>query len=98
MLDEPEILILDEPTVGLDPEERIKLRNYISEISTDRTVMLATHIVGDIESIAREVIIMKNGIIVKSGPPAELIKEVFEKTGKTVGLEEVFLYCFGVKK
>ena len=92
MLGEPEIMILDEPTVGLDPEERIKLRNYISDISRDRTVLLATHIVGDIETIARDVILMKHGKIVVSGAPSALTEEVSAKVGKPAGLEDVYLY------
>ncbi len=72
MLDNPEIMILDEPTAGLDPEERIRLRNYISEISRNRTVLLATHVVSDIESIAQSVIVLSHGKIKISGSPAEL--------------------------
>lgn len=61
LLNNPEILILDEPTAGLDPHERIKFRNIVSAFSKDRTVLLSTHIVSDIDSIAREVVMMKHG-------------------------------------
>lgn len=61
LLNDPEILILDEPTAGLDPHERIKFRNIVSAFSKDRTVLLSTHIVSDVDSIAREVVMMKNG-------------------------------------
>lgn len=90
MLDNPEILILDEPTVGLDPEERIRLRNHIAEISADRTVLLATHVVDDIECIADKVILMKKGQLLKFSSPSELMDEISGKVGEFHGtFEEV---------
>ncbi|SFE22339.1 ABC-type multidrug transport system, ATPase component [Paenibacillus catalpae] len=65
LLNDPEVLILDEPTAGLDPYERIKFRNLISLISRDRTVLLSTHIVSDIDSIAKETVMIKAGKIGK---------------------------------
>ena len=62
VLGDPEILILDEPTAGLDPKQRVALREFISEISANRMVIWATHIVSDVESIADEVIFMKKGV------------------------------------
>ncbi len=64
LLNDPEILILDEPTAGLDPHERIKFRNLVSIFSRDRTVLLSTHIVPDIDSIAKQTIMIKDGKIV----------------------------------
>ena len=61
MLNNPKVLILDEPTAGLDPNERIRFRNLISELSQDRLVLLSTHIVSDIEYIANQVLLMKDG-------------------------------------
>lgn len=73
VLNSPEILILDEPTAGLDPKERIRIRNLISEISSDKIVLLATHVVSDVESIGREVILLKKGKVVKQDTPQNLL-------------------------
>lgn len=78
-LGNPQVMILDEPTAGLDPEERIKIRNYISELAEDKIVILSTHIVSDIESIANKIILLKEGRIIKSSTPEELIKSVADK-------------------
>lgn len=67
MLNDPEILILDEPTAGLDPKETIRFRNLIGELAENRIVLLSTHVVADVEAIANEVFFMKDGQIVKSG-------------------------------
>ena len=75
MLNEPKILILDEPTAGLDPAERIRFRNIISRISKDRIVLIATHIVQDVEYIANEVMILKEGFLVQKGSIAELCRK-----------------------
>ena len=76
ILNEPEILILDEPTAGLDPKERIRFRNIISRLSENRIVILATHIVSDVEYIAKEVILIKNGVIVETASPRELTENL----------------------
>ncbi|MGN0583498.1 MAG: ATP-binding cassette domain-containing protein [Oscillospiraceae bacterium] len=90
MLDDPEILILDEPTAGLDPEERIRLRNHIAEISENRTVLLATHVVDDIECIANKVILMKKGELLRFDSPSVLMDEIAGKVGEYHGtFEEV---------
>lgn len=72
MLNDPAILILDEPTAGLDPLERIRFRNIISRLGDNRTVLLATHIVSDVEHIARDILLLKDGQLIKQGTPAEL--------------------------
>ena len=76
VLGDPEILILDEPTAGLDPKQRISIRNYISRIAFDKIVLIATHVVPDVEFIARDVIMLKKGVIADNAPPAELMKKI----------------------
>lgn len=76
MLNDPKILVMDEPTAGLDPGERVRFRNFISEFSHDRMVLISTHIVSDIEYISTRNVIMKDGKIVNVGTTSELVKEI----------------------
>jgi ABC-type multidrug transport system ATPase subunit len=88
VLGNPEILILDEPTAGLDPKQRIAIRNYISKIAFNKIVIIATHVVSDIEFIAKEIIILKKGVIVDIKPSAELTQKIFDKVWNIVTGEE----------
>ncbi len=88
LLNDPKILILDEPTAGLDPQERIRIRNFISTISGNRIVLLATHIVSDVESIARETLFMRHGELIRTGVPAELLQEIDGKVFEVLFPEE----------
>ncbi|MBS4175224.1 ABC transporter ATP-binding protein [Bacillus sp. FJAT-49736] len=73
LLNDPKVLIVDEPTAGLDPKERIRFRNLLSQIAYDRIVLLSTHIVSDIEYIAKEVLILKNGELIQKSTPQMLL-------------------------
>lgn len=75
MLNNPQILILDEPTVGLDPKERVKFRKLISSFANNKIVILSTHIVADVEYIANEIIVLKKGMILNKGTTDILLKE-----------------------
>lgn len=90
LLGNPKILILDEPTAGLDPKERIGIRNYIAELSKDKIILFATHVVSDIECIADHVLLIKKGEIVVTGTPVELIEQMHGKVAEiTCTLDDV---------
>ncbi len=98
LLGDPKVLILDEPTAGLDPRERVRIRNFIKELAKNRIVLLATHIVSDIESIADEVLLMKKGQLLRMDPPAELIAAIpdtWTPVAFRLNLEDVYLYFLG---
>ncbi|MBU5292963.1 ABC transporter ATP-binding protein [Anaerosalibacter bizertensis] len=76
LLNDPKIIILDEPTAGLDPQERTRFRNLLSDISKDKIIILSTHIISDIESIAKETIMIKNGEIIMRGSHREILSNM----------------------
>lgn len=79
LLGNPKVVLLDEPTAGLDPKERIRIRNFISSLSKNKIILLATHIVSDIESISDKIIMMRKGQLVGIGTPAELTNSLIGK-------------------
>ncbi|AXT55127.1 ABC transporter ATP-binding protein [Aquimarina sp. AD1] len=79
LLNDPKIIIFDEPTVGLDPEERVRFRNLISDLAQDCIVILSSHIVSDIDTIADQVAVMKDGTLLSQGNQEQLIKLVDQK-------------------
>ena len=92
LLGNPKLLILDEPTAGLDPKERVNLRNYIHQLSQNKIILLATHVVSDVESIADRILIMKAGELVADDTPEHLVHAVDGNN-----LEDVYMNYFGDK-
>jgi len=84
LLNDPKVLIFDEPTVGLDPEERVRFRNLISDLAQDCIIILSSHIVSDIETIADEVAVMKGGMLITKGTQPDVIKSVAGKVFEIV--------------
>ena len=93
MLNDPKILILDEPTAGLDPKERVRFRNLISSFASDKIVLLSTHIVSDVEYIAGDILVMKKGVLVHTGKPSKILGDirgmVWECRVPTDGVQEM---------
>jgi len=84
LLNDPEILVVDEPTVGLDPEGRVRFRHLLAELSGDRVVILSTHIVSDVEAVANDIAIMNMGRLVRRSSPEELLRLVEERVWEWV--------------
>jgi ABC-2 type transport system ATP-binding protein len=76
LLNDPQVLIVDEPTAGLDPEERIRIRDVLTDLSADRVVILSTHIVSDVEAVAEDIAILARGRLRRRGRPEELLGDV----------------------
>lgn len=91
MLGNPHIIILDEPTAGLDPKERVRLRNVLAELSKTCIVIVATHVVSDVEHVAKEILLLKEGNLIDKASPQALI----DKYAAGGTLEDVYLAIFG---
>ena len=76
LLNDPQLLIVDEPTVGLDPEERVRFRNLLSDLSGERIVILSTHIVSDVEATATHIVLINKGQLLREAAPEDLLKEL----------------------
>ncbi|WP_327352666.1 ABC transporter ATP-binding protein [Streptomyces sp. NBC_01304] len=76
LLADPQVIIVDEPTAGLDPEERVRFRNLLSDLAADRVVMLSTHIVSDVESVASDIAVVAQGRLLRRGSPEDLLAAV----------------------
>lgn len=91
LLGNPRLLILDEPTAGLDPKERVRLRRLLAALSGDRIILVATHVVSDVENVADEILLIKEGKLVDQAPVQRLI----DRYAPGKNLEEVYLSVFG---
>jgi ABC-type multidrug transport system ATPase subunit len=90
LINDPELLIVDEPTAGLDPEERVRFRNILSDIGFGKLVILSTHIVSDIESIATEIAILKHGSLIAFATPEDLLQQATGKVWEAIVPSTVF--------
>ena len=84
LLNDPQLLIVDEPTAGLDPEERVRFRNLLSELSGERIIILSTHIVSDVEATATDIALISSGTLVAHASPEELLRHVEGKVWESV--------------
>jgi ABC-2 type transport system ATP-binding protein len=90
LINEPELVIVDEPTAGLDPEERVRFRNVLSEIGFGKLVILSTHIVSDVESVATEIAVMKDGTLLTMATPEALLRAAEGNVWQSVVSSEQF--------
>ncbi len=91
LLGDPKLLILDEPTAGLDPKERVRLRKLLADMAQERIILVATHVVSDVETVANGIVLLQSGKIVDFAPVQTLVA----KYAPGQGLEQVYLHIFG---
>ena len=94
ILGNPKLIVFDEPTAGLDPKERVRVKKLMQELSSKSIVIIATHIVPDIENIAKEIVILKEGVLIEKNTPEKLI----EKYAPNGDLEDVYMNIFENKE
>ncbi len=92
LLGDPDLIILDEPTAGLDPKQRVIIRNMVSALSKDKIIIISTHIVSDIENIAKEILFIKEGHLIDSGTIPELLEKI---EGEEKSLENLYMQYYG---
>ncbi len=90
ILGDPKLIVLDEPTAGLDPKERVRIREQIAELAGDKVILISTHVVSDIEPIAKEIILIKSGKIMDK----DTVEHLCTKHGRVNGLEELYMRIF----
>ena len=100
LLHDPDILVLDEPTTGLDPQQRIAVRNLIGEMALHKTVLISTHVVQDVEYISRELVLLRQGTVLRRGTAGQLTRELYgmvwevEATAETLdALTRTYTVC-----
>ncbi|MDO5521823.1 MAG: ATP-binding cassette domain-containing protein [bacterium] len=94
LMNDPSVIVLDEPTVGLDPKERVQFRELLKTMSKDRTIILSTHIVSDVDALADQIIMLKNGEIICNGKTEEIVNREEEKDKEVHSLEDVYMKYF----
>lgn len=91
ILGDPKLVVLDEPTAGLDPKERVRVREKIHAIAEDKIILVSTHVVSDIQSIAKEIILLKDGVVIDHG----CVDALCRRYGNAKDLEQVYMHLFG---